>query len=81
MNFAIPDLPLARCKNYRFPDRFYQPVDHAFRNRGIRAMCDACPERIPCLQWALDNREIGIWGATTDHERSLLRRLGKRWAA
>jgi WhiB family redox-sensing transcriptional regulator len=40
-----------------------------------KAICASCPVRLPCLRYALDNRqEQGIWGGLTEGERQLLRR-------
>jgi len=35
-----------------------------------KAVCATCPVQEKCLAWALDNDEVGIWGGTTDQERS-----------
>lgn len=44
-----------------------------------KTMCASCPARIPCLAWALTNREpFGIWGGLTANER---RRLLAKQAA
>jgi WhiB family transcriptional regulator, redox-sensing transcriptional regulator len=41
-------------------------------------ICQTCPIRIPCLNFAMENDEIhGIWGGTTPEER----RRAKRTAA
>lgn len=45
------------------------------RIREARAICNACPERDSCLEWALEtNQQYGIWGAQTERERMNLRR-------
>jgi len=32
--------------------------------------CFACPVRLDCLRWAVENKEYyGIWGGTTERER------------
>lgn len=42
---------------------------------AAKAYCHACPAQGQCLTFALDNREDhGIWGGTTEKERSRLRR-------
>lgn len=38
--------------------------------RGI----EPCPIRMRCLEVALANHEVGIWGGTTEAERSAIRR-------
>lgn len=38
-------------------------------------ICQQCPVRAVCLQYALDHDErIGIWGATTANQRKAMRR-------
>jgi WhiB family redox-sensing transcriptional regulator len=47
-------------------------------------VCDSCPVRAQCLQFALEtNQEAGIWGGTSEEERRRLRRvwLARRRAA
>lgn len=41
----------------------------------VRAMCAACPlaAREWCLQWALANREEGVWAATNTEDRRAIR--------
>lgn len=46
---------------------------------AAKAVCQVCPVREQCLQFALQtNQESGIWGGTSEDER---RRLRKRWLA
>ncbi|MEV5282688.1 WhiB family transcriptional regulator [Streptomyces sp. NPDC006692] len=47
----------------------------AAQNRA-NAVCTACPVRLQCLAYALDQREwFGVWGGMTERERrALLRR-------
>jgi WhiB family redox-sensing transcriptional regulator len=33
------------------------------------AYCLTCPVRIQCLDWAVEQGEIGIWGNTTSYQR------------
>ena len=35
--------------------------------------CFACPVRLRCLEWAVENKEYyGIWGGTTEKERRVM---------
>lgn len=36
---------------------------------NARRICNVCEIRTPCLEWALNNSEAGIWGGTTERER------------
>lgn len=42
-----------------------------------KRICMNCPVRLPCLQYALDNHEWGIWGGTSDMERRRIRNQGE----
>lgn len=45
---------------------------------AAKKLCAACPSRLDCLDWALDNREaFGVWGGLDEAERrAILRRRG-----
>jgi WhiB family redox-sensing transcriptional regulator len=44
---------------------------------ACKVVCRGCPVRDRCLQYALENGEVGIWGGTDDRERTLMRRRGR----
>jgi WhiB family transcriptional regulator, redox-sensing transcriptional regulator len=40
-----------------------------------KQVCDECPVRIECLDYALEtNQDAGVWGGTSEDERRVLRR-------
>lgn len=40
-----------------------------------REICDACPHRQPCLDWALATEQtFGVWGGTSADQRALILR-------
>ena len=42
---------------------------------STRELCDTCPVRRECLEFALADESLtGLWGGTTDMERRLMRR-------
>jgi WhiB family transcriptional regulator, redox-sensing transcriptional regulator len=46
---------------------------------AAKAFCRACPSQSQCLDFAITtNQEYGVWGATTEDERRVLRR---QWRA
>ena len=46
---------------------------------AAKAVCRQCPALEECLEFALaTNQEAGVWGATSEEERRVLR---KRWLA
>ncbi len=36
---------------------------------AAKRICRTCPVREPCLQWALNTGDAGVWGGTTEAER------------
>lgn len=36
---------------------------------AAKQICRTCPVREPCLQWALNTGDDGVWGGTTEAER------------
>lgn len=66
-----PDVPSwhaqAACRDR--PDVTWFP-ERADDWRPAVAVCNECPVRQECLQWALDHGEgIGIWGGLTARQR------------
>ena len=46
-----------------------------------KAVCDNCPVREPCLEWALANREQdGVWGGASERERRRMIRQRRKTA-
>ena len=46
---------------------------------AAKAVCEECPVKERCLQFALEtNQDSGIWGGTSEEERRRLRRAWLR---
>jgi WhiB family redox-sensing transcriptional regulator len=60
---------LGACLNCSNSSVFFDE-DRPSQVREARKICNSCPVIATCLQHALDNREIGIWGATTTNQRA-----------
>ena len=63
---------LAACKGSDlalfFPDRGNH--NQAVQIEVAKAICEGCPVKEPCLDYAVAAREtVGIWGGTTPAER------------
>ena len=73
--FTKEELPQAACSrqeiNLFFPE--YEPGYLKEIGMALR-MCAQCPIAAKCLQVALTNEEVGIWGGTLDVDRANLRR-------
>ncbi len=66
-----------RCKgapaDVFYPEGDEEPGDEA------KAICDTCPVREACLEYAVSSREkIGVWGGYTARERRRLVRQRRR---
>lgn len=61
------------------PDLFVvdsQDPDAYKKMKTAKAICKTCAYTDQCLQWALDNREVGVYGGTSTRERrKMARRL------
>jgi WhiB family redox-sensing transcriptional regulator len=75
-----PALAGALCANEGHdPDLWHPENGNRAGAEAAKAVCQRCPTRDRCLQWALDANEIhGVWGGTTPSERSALRRSGRQ---
>jgi WhiB family redox-sensing transcriptional regulator len=58
------------------PDLFF-PISTSGKSVAqidkAKAVCRACPVCGPCLRWAVDSGSAGVWGATTEDERRIVR--------
>ncbi len=66
---------LAACAN-EWPDMWFPVVvNHRAQWEPARAICNKCPVRTECLEYALaaDERE-GMWGGLSPEERKRLRK-------
>lgn len=55
----------------RGDDRFLS--DHPDDIAEAKQVCGGCPVRLECLNVAIEGREWGVWGGTTDKERRQLK--------
>ncbi|MER6916731.1 WhiB family transcriptional regulator [Streptomyces sp. NPDC000594] len=47
-----------------------------------RAVCNRCPSRDACLQWALESGQTdGVWGGMSEDERRAMKRRAARQRA
>ncbi len=54
------------------PERWFP--DKGGSTREAKRICQECPVRVECLQYALDNDErFGIWGGHSERERRSLK--------
>lgn len=62
----------ARCRG-RDPEQFFQRG--AARSRGAIRVCDNCPVRTQCLDYALEHDvDFGVWGGLTERQRRAYQR-------
>lgn len=69
----------AHCRDYD-PELFF-PIGHSgpatAQAREAIEVCFACPVRSQCLDYALSQPVQGVWGGTTDIQRSKKRALAR----
>jgi WhiB family redox-sensing transcriptional regulator len=46
-----------------------------------RLICQACPVRVECLEWALRHNELGVWGGVTEIARRRILTARRKAAA
>ncbi len=51
------------------PDRDETREERVAREDDAKVVCAVCEVQVQCLEWAVANRERGIWGSMTDRER------------
>jgi WhiB family redox-sensing transcriptional regulator len=57
------------------PDIFFPEIGTPRSiTKAALAICRSCQFQTPCLEYALHEPVLGIWGATTDVERKKLKR-------
>lgn len=61
----------AQCKG-RPTEDFYPDSSTASIPLDIQRLCDTCPAQGDCLTHALIRRESGIWGGTTEAQRTAI---------
>jgi len=75
---AIDDNGGVECA--QLPD-IYFPNDWEFGSqrdtRLAKTICQRCPIRMRCLEYALTAEEHGIWGGLLPQERNTLKKLAK----
>lgn len=56
------------------PDLFFP--ERGASTRDAKSICNSCPVRVDCLEYALANGEkFGIWGGMSERERRRIRRM------
>jgi len=66
------------CMYVDDPDMFFpEPDEPGFykQQKAAKAVCAECYFRLPCLEYAVDNHLLGIWGGTTMSERRKFRSM------
>lgn len=43
-----------------------------------KQVCQSCPVSVPCREFAISIKAVGVWGGTTDSERHAVKRRDRR---
>lgn len=76
------DLSQANCLDadpeiFFVDDRDEPEFDKWKTNSAIR-LCSSCPVKTECLQFALTEKSVGVWGGTTTYERRVMSQRAAR---
>ena len=78
-----PDFSDAACKGLDVEmfflsdpeDKIAPKKDHRYLDEQMLSkMCNECPIKPTCLEWALRHEQYGYWAGTTERKRMELRR-------
>lgn len=75
MNVNFPDLPEALCAKPGVDPELFFPskADSQQRASELKPICNACPESVACLKYAIENKVYdGIWAGTSAKERRVI---------
>ena len=65
----------AACISAATPDAWFPEVGNSIATKSVKKICAACPVKVVCLEYAIDNRiEFGIWGGLSAYERKVFLR-------
>lgn len=75
--------PERGCKDKDTEDFFSEDEERPSKERTARevvskAFCKLCPVHQACLEYALINDEVGVWGGTDTQQRRRMMRRGAR---
>ena len=80
LEYATPAMPAwfarALCREVDLA-LFYPEVGHNDQGKAAKAICQRCPVRDLCLEYALEQPtkdDFGVWGATSPQDRQKLRK-------
>ena len=65
---------LANCSGRTrlfFPPKAERPQARERREAKAERLCEECPVRTPCQQFARENHEYGFWAGESEEERHL----------
>lgn len=66
----VPDFQHQGACGDADPDLF---IPEGNASLAAKAVCNGCPVKAPCLEHAVNTGAVGIWGGTTDAERTTKR--------
>lgn len=70
----LPPLPCREDPELFWPESWTRTAEDRARVNEARDLCRECPVRSACLEAAIEGREWGIWGGTSEVDRERMRR-------
>lgn len=65
----------ARDLDQFVPDYLDRSINTTVQIREAKKFCEGCPYKTECFAWAMQNNERGVWGGTSDRDRSKIKRV------
>lgn len=62
------------------PDLFLSESKSPNKYQYAKALCQRCPLKEACLDYAIETRVVGVWGGTDEVEREKIRKEARRQA-
>lgn len=72
---------LGACVRHPHPDWWFPERGHDDTDKAL-LVCDTCPVRVMCREYAQEWEDQGVWGGTTDDDREtrLSVTMPREWA-
>jgi len=55
------------------PGLFVSDIEEEKSYRLAKAICQNCPIKVPCFDYAMEVSPYGVWGGTTEYERTRMK--------
>jgi WhiB family redox-sensing transcriptional regulator len=75
---TYPNFKVAICREIDPEFYFASVTQYTNENMEVKKLCNKCPSKAECLDYALETLQVGIWGGTNERERKRIRNKRER---